>query len=118
VIPRAVLIGFLPALMLHAQSPLPVGPILAVIESERRTTADRAGTEKQLRLLSYPSLSGEEEKQIRSFPGEVKVIGWRDAIIAATAMVEEAELFTNDRKTGRVPELKVRALTLKDATPH
>ena len=91
----------------------------------------------EMELLSYPSLTKEEERQIRSFLGEVRVIGLGeevkeraielrrkhgmklpDAIVAATALAGEAELCKNDRKMGLVPELKVRSLPLNDdATP-
>jgi predicted nucleic acid-binding protein len=86
-----------------------------------------------MELLSYPSLATSEEKQIRIFLSAVSVIDLRadvkdraielrrkyglklpDAIIAASALVGEAELITHDRKMGRVPGLRVYAPTLKD----
>jgi hypothetical protein len=34
----------------------------------------------EMELLSYPSLSGDDEKQIRSFLGPVRVIGLREDV--------------------------------------
>lgn len=79
----------------------------------------------EMELLSYPSLDNKSEKQIRKFLSEVAVIGLTrdveeravqlrrqqhlklpDAIIAATALVFNAELLSNDKKFQRVAGLR------------
>jgi predicted nucleic acid-binding protein len=100
--------------------PLPPGEYLVSVITE-------------MELLSYPSLDRKSEKQIRDFLSEVAVIGLTqdveeravqlrrqerlklpDAIVAATALVFEAELLTSDKKLQRVPGLRFRELAFSD----
>ena len=86
----------------------------------------------EMELLSYPTLDSAAESQIRSFLSEVTVVGLTrpvidlairlrreqalklpDAVIAATALALEAELWTNDDKLLRISALKCRHLNLK-----
>ena len=81
----------------------------------------------EMELLSYPSLSSAELDQLTGFLAEINVVdidleikeaairlrrkhGLRlpDAIIAATALVLEAELVTNDKKLSKIPGLHVK----------
>lgn len=101
-------------------APLPAGEYLVSVITE-------------MELLSYPALDATSEKQIREFLNEVAVIGLTqdvqaraiqlrrqeqlklpDAIVAATALVFDAELLTNDKKLQRVPGLRWRELTLRN----
>jgi predicted nucleic acid-binding protein len=85
----------------------------------------------EMEMLSYPSLDSRSERQIKAFLSEVVVIGLTreveeraiqlrrqehlklpNAIIAATALVFDAELLTNDKKFQRVPGLRCRELVL------
>lgn len=87
----------------------------------------------EMELLSYPLIEAEHEGQIQSFLSKVAVVELNseikrtaieirrvaglklpDAIIAATAMVIDAELLTNDRKLQSIPGITVRSLALKD----
>jgi len=86
----------------------------------------------EMELLSYPSLDERAEQQIRSFLSTVSVIGLSDqvreaairlrrqtglrlpdAIVAATAVVLDAEVLTNDLDLLRVAGLRARSLPLK-----
>ena len=85
-----------------------------------------------MELLSYPSLGSAAETQIRSFLSEITVVPLSrpvidltialrrehamklpDAVIAATALSLDAELWTNDDKLFRIPALTCRRLNLK-----
>ncbi len=96
------------------KEPLPPGEYLISVITE-------------MELLSYPSLDKSSEQQIREFLNEIAVIGLTreveeravklrrqerlklpDAIVAATALVVDAELLTNDKKFLSVPGLRVR----------
>jgi predicted nucleic acid-binding protein len=85
----------------------------------------------EMELLSYPAISPEEEAEITRFISRVTVIGLSreirdqairlrrahrlrlpDAIIAATAFVLDAELFTNDAALLRVSEVASRKLEI------
>ncbi len=87
----------------------------------------------EMELLSWPLLSSGDEARIRDFLAAVKILGLEsnvrdravevrkryglklpDAIIAATALVSDADLVTNDRKMARVPGLRVYSLLLRD----
>ena len=100
-------------------APLPDGEYLVSVITE-------------MELFSYPSLSPNSESLIRDFLNEVSIMGLTDsvkeraiaprrkhglklpdAIVAATALVVEAELVTNDGKLDRVLDLKVRRLVLR-----
>jgi hypothetical protein len=86
----------------------------------------------EVELLSYPSLDSAAETQIRSFLSEITVVPLPrpvidlaialrrehamklpDAVIAATALSLDAELWTNDDKLFRIPALTCRRLNLK-----
>ncbi|MGQ0592028.1 MAG: type II toxin-antitoxin system VapC family toxin [Gammaproteobacteria bacterium] len=87
----------------------------------------------EIELLSFPDLQvDEEEQRIRAFlavadrvaisePIRDQAIVLRrlhrlkipDAIIAATAMVGNAVLFSNDGKLATIPNLQIRAVPLK-----
>ena len=85
----------------------------------------------EVALLSYPSLDSAAETQIRSFLSEITVVPLSrpvidtialrrehamklpDAVIAATALSLDAELWTNDDKLFRIPALTCRRLNLK-----
>jgi predicted nucleic acid-binding protein len=101
-------------------APLPPGEYLISVITE-------------MELLSYPSLDSRSEKQITDFLTEVAVIGLTrdveeraiqlrqqehlklpDAIVAATALVFDAELLTNDKKLHRVQGLKLRELAVRE----
>lgn len=86
----------------------------------------------EIELLSFPDLKVDEEQRIRAFlavadrvavsePIRDQAIALRrlhrlkipDAIIAATAMVGNAVLFSNDGKLASIPNLQLRAIPLK-----
>lgn len=86
----------------------------------------------EMELLSYPKLTDDAASQIRSFLADLIVVeltkdvkttaiqlrreyGLKlpDAIIAASAMILEAELLTNDLQLLRTMPVRSRALTLK-----
>jgi predicted nucleic acid-binding protein len=87
----------------------------------------------ELELLSYPSLTVHERFQIDRFLRDVSIVELTqnikegviklrrehrlklpDAIIAATALWENADLLTNDERLHRVPVLRWSAVRLKD----
>ena len=87
----------------------------------------------EMELLSYPLLEAEHESHIQGFLSEVVIVDLNseikktavklrrmyglklpDAIIAATAMVINAELLTNDRKLQAVSGIVVKSLALND----
>ena len=101
-------------------APLEIGPYYVSVISE-------------MELLSYPSLTDDAETQIRSFLADVTVVeltseikaaaihvrrqlGLKlpDAIVAASAMVLEAELLTNDVQLLRAAPVRSTALALKE----
>lgn len=82
----------------------------------------------EIELLSFPSISQLEEEKIRAYlsavdliPINKEVIDWTitirrkyktkipDAIIAATSIVLNAELMTNDADMKKIKELKLRS---------
>ncbi|MCP6757303.1 MAG: type II toxin-antitoxin system VapC family toxin [Fischerella sp. CENA71] len=86
----------------------------------------------EIELLSYPSLSPDEETQIIDFLNKISVFSidseiknltislrkqYRlrlpDAIIAATAQSLNATLFTNDVKLTNVTEISIQTVLLK-----
>ncbi len=86
----------------------------------------------EIELLSYPLLHTEEEMDIHEFLKDVTVVDLNqaikeaaiklrrqyrlklpDAIITATTLYLEAELFSNDVKLANVTEISVSALVLK-----
>ncbi len=86
----------------------------------------------EIELLSFPDLQVDEEQRIRAFLGVAdrvaisepirdQAIALRrlhrlkipDAIIAATAMVGNAVLLSNDGKLASIPNLRLRAIPLK-----
>ncbi|KOP25562.1 twitching motility protein PilT [Hapalosiphon sp. MRB220] len=86
----------------------------------------------EIELLSYPSLSPDEETQIIDFLNKISVVSidneiknltislrkqYRlrlpDAIIAATAQSLNATLFTNDVKLTNVTEISIQTVLLK-----
>lgn len=86
----------------------------------------------EMELLSYPALRPEDESEIRDFLSDVTIIDLNreiktaaialrrqyrlklpDALIAATALHLQAELYTNDLKMLAVPLLSATALRLK-----
>ncbi len=85
----------------------------------------------EIELLSYPSLSSDEEVQIRNFLAKITVVELErsikdlaitfrkqyrlrlpDAIIAATAQVLNATLFTNDVRLGNLTEINTRSVQI------
>lgn len=85
----------------------------------------------EIELLSYPSLTPVEEVQIRNFLAKIIVVdinynikelaialrkSYRlklpDAIVAATAQSENAELFTNDAKLMNLKEIKTESVQI------
>ncbi len=86
----------------------------------------------EIELLSFPDLRLDEEQRIRAFlavcdrvaidePIRDQAIALRrrhrlkisDAIIAATAMVADAVLFSNDGKLAGIPDLRLRAVPIE-----
>ncbi|MEQ9359959.1 MAG: type II toxin-antitoxin system VapC family toxin [Coleofasciculus chthonoplastes F2-STO-03] len=85
----------------------------------------------EIELLSYPSLSSDEEVQIRDFLAKLIVVELEsnikdlaitfrkqyklrlpDAIIAATAQVLNATLFTNDVKLTNLTEINTQSVQI------
>ena len=86
----------------------------------------------EIELLSFTKLNLEQQIQLQQFIDTVKVIGidtkiknctidlrkkYRlkipDALIVATALTYDAELFTNDIQLSRMPDLRCRMLKLQ-----
>jgi predicted nucleic acid-binding protein len=87
----------------------------------------------EIELLSYPTLTADEEQRVVEFLATVTIIGLTpvvrdaairlrrdhrlrvpDAIIAGTALALDAELLTNDARLARVPGIRCRRLRLSD----
>ena len=85
----------------------------------------------EMELLSWPSLTSEEERKVREFLGQVVIceltpsiraravqlrkeqrLKLPDAIICATAMEFGVELWTNDTTIAKVPGLTCRSARL------
>lgn len=85
----------------------------------------------EIELLSYPSLSSDEEVRIRDFLAKIIVVELEssikdlaitfrkqyrlrlpDAIIAATAQVLKATLFTNDVRLANLAEIKTQSVQI------
>lgn len=85
----------------------------------------------EIELLSYPSLSPDEEVQIRNFLTKITVVGIEsnikelaialrkqyrlrlpDAIIAATAQSLNATLFTNDVRLANLKEINTQSVPI------
>jgi predicted nucleic acid-binding protein len=85
----------------------------------------------EIELLSYPSLSSDEEVRIRDFLAKIIVVELEssikdlaitfrkqyrlrlpDAIIAATAQVLKATLFTNDVRLANLSEIKTQSVQI------
>lgn len=85
----------------------------------------------EIELLSYPSLTADEELQIRDFLAKITVVGLdgnikelaiafrknyrlrlADAIIAATAQSLNAVLLTNDLRLANLTEITVQSLPI------
>ncbi len=85
----------------------------------------------EIELLSYPSLSPDEETQIRDFLTKITVVGidnnikelaitfrkqnrlrLPDAIIAATAQFLNATLFTNDVRLANLTGINIQSLQI------
>ena len=100
-------------------APLEVGPYYVSVISE-------------MELLSYPDLTADAESQIRSFLAGLTIVeltedvkkaairlrrehGLKlpDAIVAASAIVLDAELLTNDHQLLRTPSVRGKSLGLK-----
>lgn len=86
----------------------------------------------EIELLSYPELDDQAERQIRSFLNAINVVGLThaikdtaivlrrrlrlkvpDAIIAASAIIVNAELLTNDGGLLSITDFKSRPLPLQ-----
>ncbi len=86
----------------------------------------------ELELLSFSRITPEEERAIKTFIGDINVVGllpdvfdatirlrrkYRlnlpDAIISATALVLEAELLTNDTSLRNIDELRVTSIPIE-----
>ena len=89
----------------------------------------------EIELLSHPLITPDEESRILEFLSSLETVELLpavrdaairlrrehrlklpDAIIAATALVLDAELLTNDARLLRIPGLRARALALSDAS--
>lgn len=87
----------------------------------------------EMELLSYPDISDSEENAVRSFLRDVTLVNLNenvrqvaiqirrthrlklpDAIIAATAIVLDAELLTNDNQLLQIPEMISNSPKLKE----
>jgi predicted nucleic acid-binding protein len=85
----------------------------------------------EMELLSWPSLTGEEEKTVRDFLGQLVVceltpsiraravqlrreqhLKLPDAVVCATAMEFRVDLWTNDTALAKVPGLICRSVSL------
>jgi predicted nucleic acid-binding protein len=85
----------------------------------------------EIELLSYPSLSSDEEVRIRDFLTKITVVGIEsnikelaialrkqyklklaDAIIAATAQSLNATLFTNDVRLTNLTEINIQSVQI------
>jgi predicted nucleic acid-binding protein len=86
----------------------------------------------EMELLSYPDLTANDENQLRAFLASVMLVELTtevkstaielrrcerlklpDAIIAASALVLDAELLTNDQQLLRISGIRGRSLQLK-----
>lgn len=86
----------------------------------------------EIELLSYPSLIPEEEKVIKEFLSDTRIVNLTedvknkaiqlrrkyaiklpDAIIASTALICRAEFITNDKRLAKVSHLQCREVRLK-----
>jgi len=86
----------------------------------------------EIELLSYPSLTSEEEAKIKAFLSDIDIIGLTatikeeaitlrrnkifkvpDAISAASAKTLQATLLTNDRSMKNLPDISIQALRLR-----
>ncbi len=86
----------------------------------------------EMELLSFPGLNPEQKNWLDRFIADMAIIGLNDevkrlaidirreyrfrlpdAIIAASAVAHDALLFTNDQALTRIPNLKTRALSLR-----
>ncbi|MEQ9551449.1 MAG: type II toxin-antitoxin system VapC family toxin [Coleofasciculus sp. G3-WIS-01] len=100
-------------------NPLPSGQYFVSVISE-------------IELLSYPSLSSDEEVQIRGFLAKITVVELEssikdlaitfrkqyrlrllDAIIAATAQFLNARLFTNDVRLANLSEIPTHSVQIR-----
>lgn len=89
----------------------------------------------EIELLSYPSLSAEEETHVRNFLSKIAIIGLDpeiketaitfrrqyhlkvpDAIIAASAKVLHATLLTNDSSLLKIPEIRTTSLKIRESS--
>ncbi|MGD1702809.1 PIN domain-containing protein [Dapis sp. BLCC M229] len=85
----------------------------------------------EIELLSYPSLTPVEEVQIRNFLAQITIVGIEsqikdlaialrksyrlklpDAIVAATAQLLNAKLFTNDARLINLSEIKTESVQI------
>ena len=85
----------------------------------------------EMELLAWPSLTAQEEQRVREFLQQLTVceltasiraravtlrkrhnVKLPDAVVCATAMELNVELWTNDKTLARVPALKCRAADL------
>lgn len=99
--------------------PLPVGPYAISVISE-------------LELLAYPGLVSSEEQRVRAFLADIAVpeltqaikkhavdlrrrysLQLPDATVAATALVLEATLLTNDQRLLALTEIPTQKLSIK-----
>lgn len=86
----------------------------------------------EIELLSYPSLTFEEEAKIKDLFSDIAIIGLTptikeeaitlrrnnnlkvpDAIITASAKILQATLLTNDRSIKNLPGISIQALRLR-----
>lgn len=87
----------------------------------------------EIELLSFPNLQPDEEKRIRAFLAIADRVAITDAvldqtielrrrhrlkipdaIIAASAIAENAVLLSNDCKLANIPNLQIKTVSLKD----
>ncbi len=86
----------------------------------------------EIELLSYPELTEADELVIREFLGKIQIVGLTqeikdrtislrkgsrlktpDALIAATALIYDTCILTNDTQFQRISELRCKALPIK-----
>lgn len=101
--------------------PLPEGPYAVSVISE-------------MELLSYPSLTIDEEQRIRVLLARVDIVELSaevraaaiefrrahrlklpDAIVVGTAVAYGLELLTNDRRLSQLPGLRARLMTVRES---
>ncbi len=106
-----------------------ISVLLGKTRLDKPTDEYYISTITEIEVFSYPNLSSSEEEAIRSMLGEMNIVQLSrevkettirlrkkhrltvpDAIIAASALVIGAELWTNDAKLLKIPEIQSTSL--------